>query len=167
MVKYVRSLNSGLSSGFPSFIFPYLEKYSTMIKTAQTSWVPIYIHVKTSVIHSIQPPISLLATSACTAHQITKNQMMAAERNVTTGLKRRNIPTSVLPIVPHFQLILSHRHLSDAFSSTSILQLQLYSLKLSCSLHAFAISMQSMFHGSMKSVFTIVIMQLSKPISPL
>lgn len=93
------------------------------MKMAQTSWVPIYIHVKVSVIHSIHFDISRLATSAWTAHQITKNQIIAAERNVTTGLNRRNIPICVLPIWPHFQLTRTQRHLSKAFGSTSILSM--------------------------------------------
>ena len=80
----------------------------------------MYIQVKTSVIHNIHLDISRLATSACTAHQITKNQMIAADKKVTTGLKRRKIPIFVFLIVPHFQLTRSQRNLSEAFSSISI-----------------------------------------------
>ena len=44
-------MNSGFSSGFPSFMLPYLEKYRTIIFTAQASWVPMYIQIKVAVIH--------------------------------------------------------------------------------------------------------------------
>lgn len=101
-------------------MFPYLEKYSTTMNTAQISEVPIYIHVKTSVIHNVHFDISSLANLGWSVHQITIDQMIAADRNVTTGLKRRKMPSCTLPIWPHFQLTFIQRHLSEVFSSTSI-----------------------------------------------
>ena len=90
------------------------------MNTAQISEVLIYIHVKTSVIHNVHFDISSLANLGWSVHQITIDQMIAADRNVTTGLKRRKMPNCTLPIWPHFQLTFIQRHLSEVFSSTSI-----------------------------------------------
>ena len=116
MVKYDASLNSGFSSGFPSFISPYLEKYRTIIKPAQASCVPMYIHVKVRVIHSFQIPICLFAASGSIMHQATKPQIINADTKETTGFKRMFIPTLDLPILHHFQFILNQRHLFKASS---------------------------------------------------
>ena len=111
MVKYVASLNSGFSSGFPSFIVPYLEKYRAMIKTAQASWVPMYIHVKVWVIHDFHSVICSFANSGSLTHKTTKLQITNAEIRVTTGFKRIWIPNFELPTLNQFQFILNHRHL--------------------------------------------------------
>lgn len=85
------------------------------MNTAQASWVPMYIQVWVSVIHTIQPVISLKASLESTEHQITKHQTVAAEKKVTTGLNRRFSPN-----VPHFKLTRSQRHFCEAFSSISM-----------------------------------------------
>ena len=102
---------------FSSFILPYLEKYRTTMKMAQTSCVPMYIHVQVFVIHFIHLLISSSATSACTEHQITKNHIIAAETNVTTGLNRK-----LNENLPNVRLSRIQRNFSAAFWSTSILK---------------------------------------------
>ena len=92
-----------------------ISRKSTIMKTAQASWVPMYIQVQVSIIHTIQPVISLKASSESREHQITKHQTVAAEKKVTTGLNRRFSPN-----VPHFKLTQSQRHFCEAFSSISM-----------------------------------------------
>lgn len=122
MVKYDASLNSGFSSGFPSFMLPYLEKYRTIINTAQASWVPMYIQVKVRVIHVFHSAICELAASGSIMHQTTKPQIIAEETKETTGFKRMLIPRFELPSLHHFQFTRNQRHLLAA-SSCSLLAL--------------------------------------------
>ena len=77
----------------------------------------MYIHVHVYVIHFIQLVNSFDATSASTEHQITKDHMIAAETNVTTGLNRR-----LNENLPKVQFSRNQRNFSAAFSSTSILK---------------------------------------------
>ncbi len=69
---------------FSKFDVPILGEIEPMMKNAHTPWVPIYIHVKTSVIRNIHFDISQFTTSAWTAHQIAENQIIAADKEVTT-----------------------------------------------------------------------------------
>ena len=117
-------MNSGFSSGFPSFMLPYLEKYRTIIFTAQASWVPMYIQIKVAVIHVFHSAIVEFAVSGFIMHQATKPQIIRADTSDTTGFKRIFIPRLELPILHHFQLMRNHRHRLAA-SSCSLLQVLL------------------------------------------
>ena len=112
MVKYVALLNSGFSSGVPSFILEYLDKYNTIINKAHTSCVPMYNHVHFNVIHARHFTISSFAAFGLITHHATKPQMMRAESKVTTGLNRTR---------QHEILKRSQRHFFDALSLMSIL----------------------------------------------
>ena len=119
IVKYVASLNSGFSCGLPSFIFEYLDKYSTIMNRAHTSCVPMYSQVNFKVIHPLHLPISSFAALAFKIHHTTNPQMTRAERRDTTGLSRMlNANLQQQGILKR-----SHRHFSDAFSWGFILWL--------------------------------------------
>lgn len=119
MVKYVASLNSGFSCGLPSFNLEYLDKYSTIMNKAHTSWVPIYSQVNVLVIHPLHSAISAFAALAFKIHHTTKPQIIRAERRDTTGLSRM----LNAKLLQHGILKRSQRHFFDVFSWAFILWL--------------------------------------------